>query len=60
MDKPSNWESVIIELERRSGEEFFLCDFDKNVECKKTNCIRFGGECFLTRNKKYERKQEES
>lgn len=60
MDKPKNWESVIIELQQRTGKEVFLCDIDRNVECKKTYCIRHGGECFLTKKQEIRKKEEES
>ena len=33
----------------------YLCDPDKNTECKKTMCYRNGGECFHTVHKKYRR-----
>lgn len=60
MDKPKNWKSVIVEMQQRTGKEFFLCNIDRNVECKKTHCIKFGGECFLTTNKKYAKQEGES
>lgn len=58
MDKPKNWESIIVDMERRTGKEFFLCDIDRNEECKKTHCYRNGGECFLTTEKKYAKEEE--
>lgn len=58
MDKPENWESVIMEMQHGTRKEFFLCDIDKNEDCKKRNCIRYGGECFLTTNKKYAKEEE--
>ena len=33
----------------------YLCDPDKNTECKKTMCYRNGGECVHTVHKKYRR-----
>ena len=58
MDKPDNWESIIIDMERRTGKEFFLCDIDRNEECNKAHCFRYGGECFLTTKEKYAKEVE--
>ena len=33
----------------------YLCDPDKNTECKKTACYRNGGECIHTVHKEYRR-----
>ena len=35
--------------------ELYLCDPDKNTECKKTACYRNGGECIHTVHKEYRR-----
>lgn len=35
--------------------DLYLCDPDKNTECKKTECYRNGGECVHTVHKKYRR-----
>lgn len=35
--------------------DLYLCDPDKNTECKKTACYRNGGECTHTVYKKYRR-----
>lgn len=35
----------------------YKCDPAKNTECSKTNCHINGGECYLTHNKKYEKKK---
>ena len=36
----------------------YKCDPAKNTECSKTNCHINGGECYLTHNKKYEKKKD--
>ena len=35
--------------------DLYLCDPDKNTECKKTACYRNGGECIHTVHEKYRR-----
>lgn len=35
----------------------YKCDPAKNTECSKTNCHINGGKCYLTHNKKYEKKK---
>lgn len=35
--------------------DLYLCDPDKNTECKKTWCYRNGGECIHTVHKEYRR-----
>lgn len=35
-------------------EPLYECDYEKNVECKKTACLYLGrGECFCTLDKSY-------
>lgn len=38
-------------------EALYLCDANKNIECKKSLCHTNGGECIYTSNKKFARKK---
>lgn len=44
------YDSVTVNL-----SDLYLCDPDKNTECKKTACYRNGGECIHTVHEKYRR-----
>lgn len=35
----------------------YMCDPDKNIECKKKNCYTNNGECMQTDNKKYAKRK---
>ena len=48
MPFPKPWNGVDLSV-------LYLCDPDKNTECKKTACYRNGGECIHTAHKKYRR-----
>lgn len=41
------------ELKKYKENALFICDPDKNKECKKTNCYKNGGECMQTNNINY-------
>lgn len=47
-------EELVQWLFRDTG--LFLCDPEKNTECKKTGCYIHGGPCFCTNNPEYRRK----
>ena len=35
------------------AEQTYLCDPEKNKECKHSSCYKFGGPCYLTTYKEY-------
>lgn len=37
-------------------DNLYLCDPDKNSECRKTSCITNGGPCYQTTNPAFEKK----
>ena len=39
-----------------AGGKVYICDHEKNTQCKKTSCGYLGrGECFQTTNKEFEK-----
>lgn len=42
-----------LELKEYKENAIFICDPDKNKECKKTNCYKNEGECMYTDNIKF-------
>lgn len=36
-----------------AGRFLYFCNPDKNKECRKSECFRTGGECFLTAKQQY-------
>lgn len=31
----------------------YICDYERNQKCRKTACIKYGGPCMATLDKKY-------
>lgn len=40
-------------------EKIYKCDPNKNVNCEKRSCYINGGECYMTTDKKYEKRDDE-
>ena len=34
-------------------ESLYICEPDKNIDCKKSNCFKIGGTCYMTKNKEF-------
>ena len=46
------FESKMAGLKLIQGR-LYLCNPDKNTECKKTTCYRNGGDCMLTKEEQF-------
>lgn len=44
---------VLATWPEKHRRELYVCDPEKNVECRKSNCAHFGGECYLTKEKEF-------
>ena len=57
--EPDAWESLIEvmiddwEWRKQKMENTYICDPNLNKECKKTGCHINGGECYVTTNPEY-------
>lgn len=48
----------LIRSNINTGEELYICDPRKNVECRKTNCYWYNGPCMSTTDKRFALNQE--
>ena len=49
----SNQREINNKFARNAYENLYICEPDKNKECKKSDCFKNGGPCYMTTDKKF-------